>query len=127
MVDATGGAVSNVMGSTSRLLGKSVEKPQDVIFLYTRPLKHLGTSKVYQEAVRAVLGHALYNVVLHNDEFKEEPETKPNLNNMPVLKSVVAKLKKAGATKYDIADIVSVLGRNGKQDLPIEIQSQVGD
>ncbi|KAF0764811.1 Uncharacterized protein FWK35_00032361 [Aphis craccivora] len=125
MVDATGGAMSNVIGSTSRLLGKPVEKPQDVIFLYTRPLKHLGTSRVYQEAVRTVLGHALYNVVLHSDEFEEAAETKPNLNNMPVLKSVVTKLKKAGATAYDIADIVSVLGRNGKQDLPTAIQSQV--
>jgi len=127
MVDATGGAVSNVMGSTSRLLGKPVEKPQDIMFLYTRPLNHLGTSRLYQEAVRTVLGHALYNVVLHYDEFKEAATTKPNLNNMPVLKSVVVKLKKAGATAYDIADIVSVLGRNGKQDLPVEIESQVGD
>lgn len=127
MVDATGGAVSNVMGTTSRFLGKQVEKPQDVMFLYTRPLNHLGTSRDYQEALRTVLGHALYNVVLHNDEFEKAAKTKPNLNNMPVLKSVVLNLKKAGATAYDIADIVSVLGRNGKQDLPVEIQTQVGD
>ncbi|KAE9544142.1 hypothetical protein AGLY_001831 [Aphis glycines] len=125
MVDATGGAVSNVMGTTSRLLGKPVEKPQDVMFLYTRSLNHLGTSKSYQKAVRTVLGHALYNVVLHNDEFMEAARTSTNLNNMPVLNSVVNKLRKAGATEKDIKTIVSVLGRNGKQDLPDEIQSEV--
>jgi len=65
-------------------------------------------------------------VVLHHDEMEKAAETAANLDTMPVLKSVVAKLKKAGATKDDIADIVSVLGRNGKQDLPVEIQSEVG-
>ncbi|XP_060847783.1 uncharacterized protein LOC132927291 isoform X1 [Rhopalosiphum padi] len=125
IVDATGGAMSNMIGSTSRLLGKTLDPPQDVMFLYTRPLKQLGTSRTYQEAVRIVLGHALTNVVLHHDEMEKAAETAANLDTMPVLKSVVAKLKKAGATKDDIADIVSVLGRNGKQDLPVEIQSEV--
>jgi len=127
MVDATGGAVSNVMGSTSRLLGKPVGKPQEVIFLYPHSLKSLGTSKMYQEAVRAVLGHALYNVVLHHKEMKEVAKTLPDLNELPVLKSVVTNLKEAGAKPFDIADIVYVLGRNGKQDLPVEIQPKVND
>ncbi|XP_025191038.1 uncharacterized protein LOC112591435 [Melanaphis sacchari] len=125
IVDATGGAMSNVMGSTSRLLGKSMDTPHDVIFLYSRPLEHLGTSRTYQEAVRAVIAYALTNVMLYNEEMNEAAETPVDLNTMPVLKTVVNKLEKAGATEDDIADIVSVLGRNGKQDIPIEIQPQV--
>ncbi|XP_022173121.1 uncharacterized protein LOC111035705 [Myzus persicae] len=125
MVDATGNAMSNVIGSTSRLLGKNVERPNEVIFLYSRPLKHLGTSRVYQEAVRTVIGYALVNVILHKDEMKTADETEPDLKKMPVLQSVVDNLTKAGASEDDIDDIVKVLGRNGKQDLPAQIQSQV--
>lgn len=125
IVDATGGALSNVMGSTSRLLGKTVEPPQKIIFLYSRPLKHLGTSRVYQEAVRTVISYALANVVLHKDEMDEAATTTPNLQAMPVLQSVVEKLERAGASDEDLAHIISVLGRNGKQDLPAQIQKQV--
>jgi len=125
IVDATGGAMSNVMGSASRLLGKTVEPPNKVIFLYSRPLKQLGTSRVYQEAVRTVIAHALTNVVLHQDEMAEAADTPADLGAMPVLQSVVEKLERAGASDDDIADIISVLGRNGKQDLPVQIQSMV--
>ncbi|XP_003242289.1 uncharacterized protein LOC100574813 [Acyrthosiphon pisum] len=125
VVDATGGAISNVMGSASRLLGKTVEPPNKIIFLYSRPLKHLGTSRLYQEAIRTVIAHALTNVVLHKDEMDEAADTPANLGTMPVLKSVVEQLERAGASDDDIADIVSVLGRNGKQDLPVQIKSKV--
>jgi len=125
MVDATGGAISNVMGSASRLMGKEVKPPKKFIFLYSRPLKHLGTSREYQEAIQTVIAHALTNVVLHKDEMKEAVDTPVDLSAMPVLESVVEKLERAGASDDDIADIISVLGRNGKQDLPVQIQSKV--
>jgi len=125
IVDATGNTISNVMGSTSRLLGKTVEPPHQIIFLYSRPLKHLGTSRAYQEAVRTVIAYALTNVVLHKDEMDKVAATKVNLQGMPVLQSVVENLRWAGASENDIADIVGVLGRNGKQDLPDQIEKQV--
>jgi len=125
IVDATGGAVSNVMGSTSRLLGKKVEPPNEVLFLYSRPLKHLGTSMVYQKAVRTVIGYALSNVILHKDEMKKGDEKSLELKNMPVLQSVVDNLEKAGASDDDIDDIINVLGRNGQHDLPSQIKPKV--
>lgn len=125
IVDATGNAVSKVMGSTSRLLGKNVEPPKEVIFLYSHSLKQLGTSKKYQEMVRTVIGYALVNVVLHNDEMKEPDDSSLILENMPELESMLDELENAGASDDDIDDIISVLGRNGKQDLPVEIKSQV--
>lgn len=125
IVDAAGGTISNVMGSTSRLLGKTVEPPQDVLFLYCRDLKQLGTSQSYQEMVRMVIGQALFNVVLHKDEMDEAANTQVNLNDLPVLQSVINELEDVGANKDDIAHIISVLGRNGKEDLPLELKPKV--
>jgi len=113
------------MGSTSRLLGKEVEPPKEVIFLYSHKLKDLGTSKVYQKMVQTVIGYALVNVVLHKDEMEESANRSVDMDKMPVLQYVVDDLENAGASDDDIEDIVSVLGRNGKQDLPEELKLQV--
>lgn len=125
IVDATGNAISNVMGSTSRLLGKTVEPPKEIIFLYSHPLKDLGTSREYQDAVRTVIAYALTNVMLHKDEMDEVDDTPVDLDALPVLRTVVRELESAGANEDDIDRIIYVLGRNGKQDLPAQIKLKV--
>lgn len=124
-VDATGGAVSNVLGSTSRLLGKSVKKPHRVIFLYGRSINSHGTSQAYQEAIRLVVGHALANVMLHPEDMQSGHDEPADLSAMPVLESLVGKLKRSGAPDSDLEAIVKVLGRNGKEDLPSHIEPKV--
>lgn len=122
MVDATGGTVSNVLGSTSRLLGKPKDAPRSVVFLYNRDLGHLGTSEIYQGAVQMMLGLALTNVVLHQDDMTGEPG---NADDLPMLSRVIHNLKAAGASKEDIDRIIKVLGCNGKRDIPKDIVPKV--
>lgn len=123
VVDATGSMVSNVLGLTSRLLGKDVPPGHEVMFLYGRKLTYLGTSRMYHDAVKTVIGLALANVVLHAEDMRDE---KPiDLNTMPVLRRVVRNLEGAGAERPDINDIVWLLGRNGKSDIPEEMETKV--
>lgn len=124
-VDATGRMMSNVLGSTSRLLGKNSQPAHEVMFLYARQLTNLGTSRRYQNALKEVIGLALYNVVLHGDEMEGEWHTDVDAAKMPVLGRVVSDLRRAGAKQQDIDNIVWLLSRNGKADLPEEIEKQV--
>lgn len=125
LVHAGGGAVSNVLGSTSRLLGRSVTPPHSVIFLYDRPLNNLGGTKEFQETVKVVLGHALSNVIFHSEDMDS---TEPiDLKKLTVLRSIAQRLQSAEADNADIYDVVKVLGRNGRADLPKELEKQVRD
>lgn len=125
MVNAGGGLMSNLLGSGSRLLGKSVDEPRRVMFLYDRPLEWLGGSQQFRESVYVVLGHVLNNVVLHADDMEDGKRTIA-LGRMPVLGRVAKKLKNAGADKQDVETIVRLLGRNGLADLPESLESTVG-
>jgi len=75
--------------------------------------------------VRTVIGYALTNVVLHNDEMKETGNLTMIMDDFPVLQSVVEELESVGASDTDIDCIIDVLGRNGKQDLPVQMKPQV--
>jgi len=124
MVNAGGGAVSNLLGSTSRLLGKPVRPSHEVIFLYDQPLAKLGTSHQYQLALRTVIGQALFNVVLHPDVMRL-PGKPLDPVTMPVMDLVARALLECGASDQDIEIIVHVLGRNGMADLPEELVTPV--
>jgi hypothetical protein len=125
VVDSTGRIMSNVLGSTSRLLGKDVRPEHEMMFLYSRQLTNLGTARQYQNAIKEVIGLALYNVVLHGDEMEGKRYTGVDAATMPVLDRVVKDLQMAGAGQPEIDDIVWLLGRNGKADIPEDMEKQV--
>lgn len=122
-VNVGGNAVSNVLGTTSRLLGKDVSTPNRVMFLYDRPLVYNDWSPSYREAVKTVLGHALSNVILHPDDMAHPGNIR--LDQLPVLWEVIKELQAAGADEHDVYDLVVLLSRNGRVDLPEELRNQV--
>ncbi|VVC37525.1 Hypothetical protein CINCED_3A016363 [Cinara cedri] len=122
-VDVAAGSVTGVLGTASRILGKSVTEPPKVMFLYKRPIEKYGTSPVYRNAVNAVLGLALANIVYHNSEVQGNRVKKPEAT--PVLAKLEQRLLTLGVPKCDIDDIVKVLGCNGKIDAPKEIIPKV--
>lgn len=123
LVDLTAGSATGVMGTTSRLLGKPVAPKPKVIFLYKRPIDNYGRSPVYKDAVKAVLGLALANVIFHGTEM--EGETVRDLEAMPVLASLMEKLEQIEVPKNDVDVIVKVLGCNGKREPPKQIVPKV--
>lgn len=124
LVHAGGGVVSNVLGSSSRLLGKPVLPPRSVVFLYSRQLNNVDGPNELVETVKLVLGHALSNVILHSEDMDSEEPI--NLKKMSVLHGVAVRLQKANAHERDIYDVVKVLGRNGRADLPDDLEAPVG-
>lgn len=123
-VDATSGALSNVMGSVSRLLGKPVVPPQEAMFLYQSvgSIRDMGTRE-QQEAAKTVLGYVLTNVVLYENEMQQKGPF--GLETMRRLNNLAANLKKANASQLDIDYVVKLLSRNYRLDVPAEIESKV--
>lgn len=123
-VDTTSGAVSNVFGSMSRLLGKPLVPPSKVMFLFKsqNPLSSMG-SQDQQEAARMVLGYVLTNVVLYSNDM--ETEGVETMDTMPRLAELIDGLRNAGADQADLEDIAKVLSRNYRLDVPEDIDSKV--
>lgn len=123
-VNAGGNAMSNVLGTTSRLLGKDVgQSPNHIMILYDRPLVYDDWTPFYREAVKTVLGHALSNVILYPDDMAHPGNIR--LDQLPVLRAIVQKLRDAGADQHDIYDLVVLLSRNGQVDLPEQLRKKV--
>lgn len=123
LVDITGSGLSNVLGSSSRLLGKEVEMPPRVIFLYNQPLRYQDQTQQYMDAVKKIIGLMLINVIWYSAELNAEKVT--DLSTMPMLESMAKELKNKGAHDDDIDDLVTLLGGNGRQDITREIRGQV--
>lgn len=122
-VDKTGSGFSNVLGTTSRMLGKDVETPPKLVFLYTQTLRYPGHKLDYMDAVKKIIGLALLNVVFHAKELNADKVT--DLSTMPMLSSMAKVLREKGADEDDIDDLVTLLGRNGTQDITQEMRGQV--
>lgn len=123
VINAGGNAMSNVLGTTSRLLGKDVTRPNQIMILYDRPLVYEDWPPFYRETVKTVLGLALSNVILYPDDMAHPDNIR--LDKLPVLQAVVQKLRDAGADQHDIYDLVVLLSRNGLVDLPEQLRNQV--
>lgn len=123
IVDKTCGPISNILGTSSRMLGKTVKNPQEVVFLYGRIHEDLGTSHPYQRIVNEVIGYVLTNVILYPEDMAvDEPV---EIARLPVLSALIANYKTAGATPPDVHHLVKLLSRNGKQDIPKELAERV--
>lgn len=123
VVNAGGNAMSNVLGTTSRLLGKDVADPNHIMILYDRPLVYDDWSPFYRETVKTVLGHVLSNVILYPDDMVHPGNIR--LDQLPVLREVVQKLRDGGADQHDVYDLVVLLSRNGQIDLPEQLRKKV--
>lgn len=123
LVDVTAGPVTGILGTTSRLLGKPVTQPPKVIFLYKRPIDKYSRTDVYKNAIKAVIGLALNNVIFHGAQMKGEIVW--DLDNMPVLAKLKEKLEQINVPKTDVDAIIKVLACNGKRDPPKQIVPKV--
>lgn len=119
LVDVTAGVLTGTLGTTSRLIGKRVTKPPEVIFLYKRQIDVYNESPMYMDAVKTVISLALVIVILHSPDVNGDRPR--DLNATPVLAGLVPKLKEIGAHELDIDYIIRVLGCNGNRDLPEEV------
>lgn len=123
LVDKTCGPISNILGTSSRMLGKTVKNPQEVVFLYGRIHEDLGASHPYQGIVKEVIGYVLTNVILYPEDMADSQPVE--IADLPVLSALIANYKAAGATPPDVYHLLKLLSRNGKQDIPKELAEKV--
>lgn len=122
VTDTAASALSNVLGTASRLLGKSVRE-DNVTFLLSRKMKYKNYSKEQMDTVNRVIAYALTNVILHKDDMNVNKPLDPIAT--PILDSLVKELLLHNADKKIVENVRTILGRNGHCDLPTQIKDDV--